>query len=331
MHPFLAAVRRRASARRTRIVFAESWDGRVLQAATALARARVLEPVLLLAADRPQSHAAAAASGLETVAPLDAAAADELAGHLLARGEQRGLTSEQAARLARHPLYAADDLVRRGVVAGCVAGCVYSTADVLRAALRVIGPAHGCETVSSAFYMALDQTRAAAAVLTFADCAVIPEPSAEQLADIALSAAHDRVRIVGDEPVVAFLSFSTHGSATSASVERVRRAVAITRGREPALRLDGELQVDAALVREVAERKAPASSAAGSANVLVFPSLDAGNIGYKLTERLAQAEAIGPIVQGLALPCSDLSRGASPDDIMHVAAITALQSHAIDN
>lgn len=304
---FRAGLLDRARARRARIVLAEGEDERIAAAARRLADEGIVEPIVL----GPGGHV-----------PLQHPRLHDVANHLRERRPDRVHDGVHALDLAADPLNFGAALVALGEADGCVAGAVRTTGDVIRAAIWSIGCAPGVTTASSAFYMELPDGR----VFTFTDCAVVPEPDARQLSEIALAAARDRSRLVGDAPRVAFLSYSTHGSAEGVRVDRMKDALARFRGLAPGVPADGELQVDAALVPEVADRKAPGSPLGGRANVLVFPDLDSGNIGYKLVERLAGAAATGPLLQGLARPMADLSRGASVDDVIHVAAMVALQA-----
>jgi phosphate acetyltransferase len=330
MSTFLKNLRERAAALPRRIAFCEIDDDRTTAALRTLTAERLVQPIAV--GDAGKVEARLRSSGIlpgavEIIDPAADLLLDDYADTFYTLRKARGVSYDAARATLHDPLFYAAMLVRDGRADGSVAGAVRTTADVLRAAIFCVGPAPDIKSVSSAFYMVVPPFRSDAhEVLTFTDASVIPDPDAQQLADIADGAASAREKIVGDEPRVAFLSFSTYGSAQSASTEKVRAALALFRERRPDVVADGELQADAALIEQIGVRKAPGSAVAGRANVLVFPNLDAGNIAYKLVQRLAHAEAIGPVMQGLAKPCNDLSRGASAGDIVNVACITALQA-----
>lgn len=310
------------------VVLPEGSDERTIRAAKMIVAQKIARVTLL--GNNKELEKRARLFGLDISAvtvidPSESSELDDYTSEFMELRKGKGLSRDQAREKMSSPLYYGAMMVRRDLADASVAGATSTTRDVLRAAIGVIGLKDGTRTVSSCFLMTLPiyhdvQNK----VFLYADAAVVPNPNAEQLASIAASTAQTMVKLLGKEPRVAMLSFSTKGSARHADVDKVTKALEILKKNHPDLKVDGELQVDAAIVPEVARKKAPGSAIAGDANILIFPDLDAGNIAYKITERLANATATGPIIQGLAKPANDLSRGCSADDIVDVTAIATL-------
>ncbi len=327
----LLSIKEKAKKNNQRIVLPEGDEERTLKAADIILEEKLARVILIGEREKILSQASAYGlvhiSNAEIVNPFQHDKKESYINLMLELRKSKGLTREEAVKLIEDPLYLAVLMIKSGDADGEVAGAKNATGDVLRPALQYVKTMPGISVVSGAFIMILkDKEFGNDGLMVFADCAVHPDPTDRELAEIAVATAKTTRDIAGFEPVVAMLSFSTKGSARHELVDKVANAARMAKEMNPDLKIDGEMQADAAIIDKIGKSKAPGSEVAGKANVLVFPDLEAGNIAYKLVERLAHAEAIGPILQGMAAPINDLSRGCSVSDIVNLVAITATQA-----
>ena len=325
---FLEKIKETAKSQKKKIVLPEALERRTLDAAHAILKEEIADIVLV--GNKEEILKAGEGLDLEKAEFIDPAtyeAKEDFVNTFYEMRKKKGMTVEKAADIMLDPVFFGCMLVKKELADGMVAGAVHATADILRPALQIIKTAPGTKVVSTFFVMQVPGCDYGNnGTFVFADCALNIDPNAEELANIAVSSANSYKQLVGGEPTVGMLSFSTKGSASHEKVDKVVEATKIAKELAPELKLDGELQLDAAIVEKVGKQKAPGSDVAGNANVLVFPDINAGNIGYKLVQRLAKAEAYGPATQGLAKPVNDLSRGCSAEDIVGTVAITAVQA-----
>lgn len=328
---FISKIKAKARENKQRIVLPEGTEPRTLEAANILIEEGIADIILIGNPDTINKMASESGfsniNKAKIVNPLDHEKRDLYIDMLVEIRKKKGLTKEAAAELLNDPLYLAVMMIKNGDADGEVAGADNATGDVLRPAFQIVKTKPGISVVSGAFFMIVDdKSFGEDGIITFADCAVHPNPTAQELAEIAVASGETTKAIAGFEPRIAMLSFSTKGSANHEMVDKVVQATKIAREKAPHLKIDGELQSDAAIIPAIGQKKAPGSEIAGNANVLVFPTLETGNIAYKLVQRLAKAEAIGPVLQGMAAPINDLSRGCSVSDIVNLVAITVNQA-----
>lgn len=329
---FIDSIKERAKKDIKTIVLPETEDIRVLKAAEKVIKEKFAKIVLIGNEDETLKLAKENninLEGIRIIEPSKSEKYDEYVNIFYELRKKKGITIEQAKEIMLNYVYFGMMMVKAGDADGLVSGAAHSTADTLRPALQILKTAEGTKLVSAFFLMVVpDCEYGENGTFIFSDAGLNPNPTSDELSEIAISSAKSFEQLVGKEPKVAMLSYSTYGSAKSDLVDKVVEATRILKEKAPSLKADGEMQLDAAIVKEIGEKKAPGSEVAGSANTLIFPDLNAGNIGYKLVQRLAKAEAYGPLCQGIAKPVNDLSRGCSSDDIVGVVAITCVQSQS---